>query len=45
MATWSGIDALIEITETSESNTVDRGSTLLQSGPLCGKWLKTKISQ
>ena len=45
MATWSGIDALIEITETSESNTVDRGSTLLQSGPLCGKRLKTKISQ
>ena len=39
------LDALTEITETSESNTVDRGSTLLQSGPLCGKWLKTKISQ
>ena len=28
------LDALTEITETSESNTVDRGSTLLQSGPL-----------
>ena len=27
------LDALTEITETSESNTVDRGSTLLQSGP------------
>ena len=39
------LDALTEITETSESNTVDRVSTLLQSGPLCGKWLKTKISQ
>ena len=39
------LDALTEITETSESNTVDRGSTLLQSGPLYGKWLKTKISQ
>ena len=39
------LDALTEITETSESNTVDRGSTLLQSDPLCGKWLKTKISQ
>ena len=26
------LDALTEITETSESNTVDRGSTLLQSG-------------
>lgn len=25
------LDALTEITETSESNTVDRGSTLLQS--------------
>lgn len=39
------LDALTEITETSESNTVDRGSTLLQSGLLCGKWFKTKISQ
>ena len=28
------LDALTGITETSESNTVDRGSTLLQSGPL-----------
>ena len=28
------LDALTEITETSESNTVDRGSTLLQSAPL-----------
>lgn len=28
------LDALTEITETSESNTVDRGSTLLQSGLL-----------
>ena len=27
------LDSLTEITETSESNTVDRGSTLLQSGP------------
>ena len=27
------LDALTEITETSESNTVDRGSTRLQSGP------------
>ena len=27
------LDALTEITETSESNTVDRVSTLLQSGP------------
>ena len=27
------LDALTEITETSESNTVDRGSTLLQSDP------------
>ena len=27
------LDALTEITETSESNTVDRGSTLLQSAP------------
>ena len=27
------LDALTEITETSESNTVDRGLTLLQSGP------------
>ena len=26
------LDALTEITETSESNTVDRGLTLLQSG-------------
>ena len=28
------LDALTEITETSESNTVDRVSTLLQSAPL-----------
>ena len=28
------LDALTEITETSESNTVDRVSTLLQSDPL-----------
>lgn len=27
------LDALTEITETSESNTVDRGLTLLQSDP------------
>lgn len=31
------LDALTEITETSESNTVDRGSTLLQSAPLKNK--------
>ena len=29
------LDALTEITETSESNTVDRGSTWLQSGRDC----------
>lgn len=28
------LDALTEITETSEYNTVDRGPTLLQSAPL-----------
>ena len=31
------LDALTEITETSESNTVDRVSTLLQSAPLKNK--------